>query len=469
MRSRDRFDFFCSALAVAADAAAVFAGFMIAVWIRFDTGWIAVTRGLPPRMMYVFAAGVMTLLMLFIVRSLELYKRPQYGHFTDKIPRIVRACSLGLLIATALAFAIQHELPLSRLVTGIAFVTVTLLVIVERNILHQLERHWAKYQAEKRNVVILGTNAVAARLRETFENEPRRRARVVAFLRTDDEPADPAVPTDLIRGDVATLAEVLDTTRADEVLLANPSRLNHQQLGDIVVECERRLADFHMVPDMFSLLTSRVDVQTLDGIPLLGMSRWPLDFFWNRAVKRLSDLTGSIIGLVLFAPVMALAALAIRLTSSGPVFYVQERCGEKGQVFRIWKLRTMQVDAESESGPVWTVENDPRRTRVGAFLRRWNIDELPQFWNVLAGDMSLVGPRPERPHFVEQFKEDIQRYMQRHAHKPGMTGWAQVNGLRGNTSIHDRIKFDLFYLENWSLALDFKIILRTLVSTRNAY
>jgi exopolysaccharide biosynthesis polyprenyl glycosylphosphotransferase len=469
MRSRDRFDFFCSALAVAADACAVFAGFMTAVWIRFDTGWIAVTRGLPPRMMYVYAAGVMTLLMLFIFRSLELYKRPQYGHFTDKIPRIVRACSLGILLSTALAFAIQHDPPFSRLVTGIAFLTVTLLVIVERNILHQLERHWAKYQADKRNVVILGTNTVASRLRETFENEPRRRARVVAFLRTDDEPADPAVPADLIRGDLTGLAATLDATRADEVLLASPSRLNHQQLGDIVVECERRLADFHMVPDMFSLLTSRVDVQTLDGIPLLGMSRWPLDFFWNRAVKRLADLAGSLVGLLLFAPVMALAALAIRLTSPGPVFYMQERCGEKGQVFRIWKLRTMKVDAESESGPVWTVENDPRRTAVGGFLRRWNIDELPQFWNVLAGDMSLVGPRPERPHFVEQFKEDIQRYMQRHAHKPGMTGWAQVNGLRGNTSIHDRIKYDLFYLENWSLALDFKIILRTLVSTRNAY
>ena len=442
---------------------------MAAVWIRFDTGWITVTRGSLPRLMYVYAAAVITLLTLFIFRALELYKRPQYGHFSDKVPRIIRACGLGIILATVFAFAIQHELPLSRLVTGIAFGTVTLLVLIERNILHQLERHWAKYEAEKRNVIILGTNDVAARLRETFESEPRRRARVVAFLRTDDEPADPAVPPALIRGSFTELPALLDTTGADEVLLANPSRLNHQQLGDIVVECERRLADFHMVPDMFSLLTSRVDVQTLDGIPLLGVSRWPLDFFWNRAVKRLSDLAGSLIGLLLFAPVMALAALAIRLTSPGPVFYMQERCGEKGQVFRIWKLRTMKVDAESESGPVWTVENDPRRTRVGGFLRRWNIDELPQFWNVLTGDMSLVGPRPERPHFVDQFKEDIQRYMQRHAHKPGMTGWAQVNGLRGNTSIHDRIKYDLFYLENWSLALDFKIILRTLVSTRNAY
>jgi lipopolysaccharide/colanic/teichoic acid biosynthesis glycosyltransferase len=159
----------------------------------------------------------------------------------------------------------------------------------------------------------------------------------------------------------------------------------------------------------------------------------------------------------------------IRRESPGPVFFRQIRCGESGRRFTIYKLRTMRVDAEEETGPVWTSENDPRRTRIGAFLRRHNLDELPQFWNVLKGEMSLVGPRPERPHFVEQFKEDISRYMWRHVSKPGMTGWAQVNGLRGNTSIRERIKYDLYYLENWSLAFDFKILLRTFFSRRNAY
>ena len=164
-----------------------------------------------------------------------------------------------------------------------------------------------------------------------------------------------------------------------------------------------------------------------------------------------------------------IAAIAIKLSSPGPVFYAQERCGEKGRVFRIYKLRTMRVDAEAASGPVWTVENDPRRTAVGTFLREWNLDELPQFWNVLKGEMSIVGPRPERPHFVEQFREDIQRYMWRHVSKPGLTGWAQINGLRGNTDIGERIKYDLYYLENWSLSLDFKIIARTLFARKNAY
>jgi lipopolysaccharide/colanic/teichoic acid biosynthesis glycosyltransferase len=151
------------------------------------------------------------------------------------------------------------------------------------------------------------------------------------------------------------------------------------------------------------------------------------------------------------------------------VFYKQERCGEKGRTFQLYKLRTMRVDAEAETGPVWASPDDPRRTRVGAILRSYNIDELPQFWNVLKGEMSLVGPRPERPHFVEQFKDDISRYMWRHMYKPGMTGWAQVNGYRGQTDVKKRIELDLWYLENWSLALDFKILARTLFARKNAY
>ena len=159
----------------------------------------------------------------------------------------------------------------------------------------------------------------------------------------------------------------------------------------------------------------------------------------------------------------------IRRTSPGPAFYTQERCGENGRPFTIYKLRSMRADAEAETGPVWATEDDPRRTAFGSFVRRYNVDELPQLWNVLRGDMSLVGPRPERPHFVEKFKEDISRYMWRHVSKPGMTGWAQINGLRGNTSIEERIKYDLYYLENWSLAFDFKILVRTFFARHNAY
>jgi len=255
----------------------------------------------------------------------------------------------------------------------------------------------------------------------------------------------------------------------DEVVLTSAETLPHSEMVKIMVLCEHHYATFRMVPDLFRTLTSKVDLQSVDGIPMLGMDRWPLESFRNRAIKRLEDLVGALVGLTLSAPILLVAAILIKRSSHGPVLYRQERCGEKGSLFTLYKLRTMRTGAEEESGPVWTVENDPRRTRIGEFLRTWNLDELPQFWNVLTGAMSLVGPRPERPHFVEQFKEEINQYMYRHTGKPGMSGWAQVNGLRGNTSIQDRIQYDLFYLENWSLALDFKILLMTFYRTENAY
>jgi len=171
----------------------------------------------------------------------------------------------------------------------------------------------------------------------------------------------------------------------------------------------------------------------------------------------------------LLSPFLAVVALLIKRDSPGPILYRQERCGENGKPFVLFKFRTMRLDAEAATGPVWAVENDPRRTRIGAFLRRHNLDEIPQLWNVLKGEMSLVGPRPERPCFVEQFKEGITRYMWRHVSKPGITGWAQVNGLRGNTDLQERVKYDLYYLENWSLAFDFKIIVKTFFSRKNAY
>jgi exopolysaccharide biosynthesis polyprenyl glycosylphosphotransferase len=229
------------------------------------------------------------------------------------------------------------------------------------------------------------------------------------------------------------------------------------------------MVNFSMVPDLFNVLTGQVEVRQVGEVPLIGLRRWPLDRFWNRLLKRLEDVVGAVVGLLLSAPAMLVAAIMIKRESAGPIFYRQTRCGEGGRAFTIYKLRTMRADAEAGDGPGWTVENDPRRTRVGGLLRKWNIDELPQFWNVLKGEMSLVGPRPERPHYVEQFREEIGRYMWRHASKPGMTGWAQVNGLRGNTSIPERVKYDLYYLENWSLAFDFKILMQTFFHNRNAY
>jgi len=469
MRTRDSFDAKTSLVAVLADALAIFSGFLLAVWIRFDSGWLEVTRGHPPRGMYLYAAIVVTILILFIFRSLRLYERPQYGHFIDKIPRIVRACGLGILLAMVLAFIIQVDPPFSRLATGIAMISVTLLVVLERNILFQCERHWAKYQAAKRRVILLGAGPIAVQLRDKLESEPRRRCRVIACLPLPGEAPAAELPAELLQHTLEDLPTLLEKDPVDVVALSRSSALPQKDLVEIMLHCEKNLADFLLVPDLFRLMTTKVDMQNIDGIPLLGIGKWPLDHFWNRRIKRAEDILGSLIGLTLSLPIIAIAALAIKRSSPGPVFYKQERCGEKGRVFPLYKLRTMRVDAESQTGPVWTSPNDPRRTPIGALLRRFNIDELPQFWNVLKGEMSLVGPRPERPFFVEQFKDDISRYMWRHVHKPGVTGWAQVNGYRGQTDLTKRIELDLWYLEHWSLALDFKILARTLFARKNAY
>jgi len=253
-------------------------------------------------------------------------------------------------------------------------------------------------------------------------------------------------------------------------LVVTASALGHKEMVRLILECEKNLVQFKLVPDLFEILTSQVHVTQVGGVPLLGLKEIPLASPWNRFLKRTLDVLGAAVGLMVISPLLLLCALLIKMTSPGPVFYKQERCGEDGRTFVLIKFRTMRVDAEKETGPVWASEKDPRRTRVGQWLRRWNWDELPQLWNVLKGDMSLVGPRPERPHFVSQFKENVPRYMTRHLIRSGMTGWSQVNGLRGSTDIRERVKFDLYYIENWSLRFDLKILFLTFLrGNRNAY
>jgi len=229
--------------------------------------------------------------------------------------------------------------------------------------------------------------------------------------------------------------------------------------------------EFQIVPDMFEIMAARAKIVSLDGIPLISLGRTPLEG-WNRMLKRFADVVLSAGGLIFLFPVFAVLAISIKLDSRGPVFYKQERLGRDGKRFIHYKFRSMIENAEEKTGPIFATEDDPRRTKVGTFVRKKNLDELPQLLNVLMGDMSLVGPRPERKFFVDKFKEGVPRYFLRHKVKSGITGWAQVNGLRGNTSIEERTKYDLFYVENWSLAFDIKILLLTLkdwFSSKNAY
>lgn len=253
------------------------------------------------------------------------------------------------------------------------------------------------------------------------------------------------------------------------LLIADENALTPDQLKELVLASSRASIHFRMIPASFDVLSRRLSTRIVAGIPLIGIHGVPLDFFANRVVKRVVDVAGALLGLAISAPIIAVMAVLVWSESPGPLFYRQVRMGKGGRLFDIIKIRSMKLDAEAAAGAQWAVENDPRRLRIGAFMRRWNIDETPQFWNVLRGEMSLVGPRPERPEFVEVFNHDVNHYNLRHHCRPGLTSWAAIHGLRGNTSITERLDYDLYYYENWSLVLDFQILFRTLLPPKNAY
>jgi Undecaprenyl-phosphate glucose phosphotransferase len=283
--------------------------------------------------------------------------------------------------------------------------------------------------------------------------------RVVGYL-DDRIPVGERIEGKEVLGGCETVTRVLVDYRVDQLFLALPLEAHHEVLK-VLNAIEGELVDVKMVPDVLQFVTLRAAVEELEGLPVISLAQSPITG-WARLLKRGMDLLLAALGLVVLAPALGVIALLIRLTSSGPVLYRQERTGLDGRTFDILKFRTMPESAEAESGPVWSPRGDQRPTRIGRMLRRVSLDELPQLWNVLTGDMSLVGPRPERPFFVTQFKTLIPQYMLRHKVKAGLTGWAQVNGLRGSTSLEKRIEYDLYYIQNWSLALDVKILILTL-------
>ena len=467
---QQRSDIISSTTAVFFDAVAFYGGLSLALWIRFGAGWIAIdpSKGIPSAGAMTRASLVATGVFLLTCRALKLYQRPHTGRFEDKIPRIVRAIGLGFIMYLALEQALQLQPPFSRLALGIAALTTGLFVMLQRYIIYRCEWNLARHMTKINRVIILGTDAVSWNLAEAIRKEPFFRSDVLGFVRTSNDPPNQQIPADLILGTLDEAEALLTSSEANELFIADLN-IAHKRMVDIIVHCENNFVGFRIVPDLFRILTSNVDIQDINGIPVVSTARYPLDFATKRLLKRAFDIAFSLAALSMLALPMLIIAILVKRSSPGPIFYRQTRLGENGEEFNILKFRTMQADAESDNQPGWSTPEDPRRTGLGTTLRKWNLDELPQFINVLAGNMSTVGPRPERPYFAEQFTLEFERYMKRHTFKPGITGWAQVHGLRGDTSIEDRLRFDLYYLENWSIALDVKIILKTLFSHENAY
>lgn len=448
-------------LTVVSDIFAIEASFLFSYWLRFFspfTELFPVELGVPPLEAYVYGSFFVIPVWLFLFKTRGMYATRRTSHFSDEFFPIVRVVAIGIVVVMASAF-FYRAFSFSRLVLGLLALSSVAFLSVGRFTVLKIEQARYRLGQDIKHVIIVGTNETAKRIFQAIRMRPSLGYHVMGyFSATSKKGLRISGATRL--GTIGSVPKYLKGHSVDLVLVALP-HTEHSKLFTLVRECQGLNVEILMAPDMVELMTSRVRVEDIEGVPFIQVREASLTT-WNRILKRSFDILFAFIIILLASPLLLMLAFLIKITSPGPVFFLQERVGLDGSLFRVMKFRTMQTDAEKETGPVWAKKNDPRTTSVGRILRRFSLDELPQLFNVLRGEMSLVGPRPERPFFVERFKDEIPKYLDRHRVKTGMTGWAQVNGLRGNAPIDERTKYDVYYVENWSLVFDAKIILKTL-------
>lgn len=457
-------------LTAVCDILAVAASLLGAYHFRFLLGVIPIRGGAPEFEQYARALVVVVPVFLFFFRAYGLYRTRRYIRRVEEIFVVFKAASFSVLVLMALSF-LYRGFSYSRIYLVLLWGFSVILVSANRYLLIQWEYRRKLRKKDQTRVLVIGANRNARQIIQWAKANPHYGHEIIGVLSRRGDLVGKHLEGVPVIGVYAQCENFITHLRPTRVVLLE-SEFPREKLTELVVLCEDQFIDFNIGADFYGLLTRNVDVEYISGVPLLGFKTLPLDDFWNRLVKRIFDVVVASALLIVFFPVMAAAAIAVWLTDRGPAIYTQERLGRDGKIFMLYKLRTMGVDAEKKTGPVWTSPGDSRRTPVGNYLRRWNVDEMPQLVNVLKGHMSMVGPRPERPHFVRQFREDIPRYMSRHKIKSGLTGWAQVNGYRGNTSIVERTKYDLFYMENWSLLFDIEILFMTFFAFKafkNAY
>ncbi len=463
-RQRDSFLPFVQLLA---DVAAIYLVLLAVFWVRFLSGLFPATLSSQDYPVYYNIFHITVITSVFFLRANALYGGRRFFTFGEEIFRIFKSVFSAVILLTAASFFVRDFSFSRTFLISVAFF-LCLGVIAARFLLETTVMAVDKKRKSFSNVLMIGCEESAAKLLHFYRKNLRYGRKVVGFL-DERRPVNSKFENLPVFGKPGALAAVLkDHRQIHEVVLASQNISSDLAL-QIISFCEKEMVHFQRIADMYDLISAKMSVSYAGGISIVSFTDSPLSNWENRLLKRSLDFVLSGMALVVLSPALLLIALAVKKSSQGPVFYRQERIGGDGSHFPLYKFRTMSVNAEKGSGPVWAKKNDPRRTKIGTLLRENNLDELPQLWNVFVGDMSLVGPRPERPHFVSQFKEDIPRYMARHSIRSGITGWAQVNGLRGDTSIEERTKYDLYYIENWSLFLDFKILFLTMFARRNAY
>ncbi len=445
------------------DAAVVLLSLMLAYVIRFETPFrdVGVTDPVIGIRSYCGHVLLGSALLVFLLANFRLHDPRNFLAIRKTIGIVVKSCLLWGVGFLALALVLKIEPAISRMYCALGCAAAMAGLAGWRWVLYCILRQESFASRLRQKAVFVGWNEECDRAVKRFGEGRSHQITVSGVITPPEQGLEAAPPANIpVLGSYEGLRPILRSSGADLVMVVDGTLSRHQML-ELAETCGREFIDFKLVPSCFQILVSSLQLESFHGLPVLGFGKMPLHCAFNNAAKRSVDILGSLLGMLIFAPVMAVFAALVYLESPGAVIYRQRRIGLNGRPFDILKIRSMKPDAESAGVPGWTVKDDPRRLKVGAFMRRWNIDELPQFWNVLRGDMSLVGPRPERPELIEDFKEEIPHYNVRHNIKPGVTGWAQVNGLRGDTCLRERVKFDLDYIENWNLGLDLQIMLMT--------
>ena len=419
---------------------------------------------------YMFALVFIVPGYLLLYQAFNLYTPMRMQGRRLLLANIVKANTLGLLLIMFSLYMVVNEDNFARGVLAIFYVLNTGTEWVARLVTFYVLQNMRKKGLNQKQLLLVGYSRAAEEYIDRVQQNPQW-GYVIRGILDDNVPAGTMYKNVKVIGRIANLMVILPVSRLDEIAIT--LGLNeYYRLEEIVALCEKSGVHTKFIPDYNRIIPTKPYTEDILGLPVVNIRYVPLSNTFNAMVKRAMDVVGALVGIVVASPVMLLMCALIKLTSPGPVIYAQERVGLHNRTFRMYKFRSMELQPESEEKKAWTIKNDPRVTPVGKFMRRTSIDELPQLFNILKGDMSLVGPRPERPFFVEKFREEIPRYMVKHQVRPGLTGWAQVHGYRGDTSIRKRIEYDLYYIENWSVGLDIKILLLTVFKgfvNKNAY
>lgn len=425
------------------DAGIIGAAYFFSWYLRFKSGFFVQDVGVLPAKTYFSALFLIIPGYLLLYSIFQLYMPRRVKSYRKELMDIIRANGIGFMIFILVLYFIKQE-HFSRQMLCIFFFINISLEFASRYLIRTILWKMRKQGLNQKHILMIGESQMAEQYMDRLRENPKWGYQVFAHLKDEEK-----------------LERILEGNELDEVVIALRAE-DYGKLERIVDVCEKAGVHTKMIPDFGNVISTRPYIEDVQGIPVIHVRRVPLNIMRNKAAKRAVDLIGATVAIILFSPVILLTGLVVALTEEGSVIYRQERVGLHNQVFYMYKFRSMIMQDEEKEKAEWSTRNDPRITPVGKLIRRTSIDELPQLFNVLKGEMSLVGPRPERPQFVQKFRDEIPRYMVKHQVRPGMTGWAQINGYRGDTSIEKRIEYDLYYIENWTMVFDMKILILTI-------